>query len=165
MFKLLPIVGTSVWRSYIGVFILYLALLFHVHRSERVIGASRLCNILSEIADSPPQKNKNRGGDIHFRGRLANSELIETIIALITETIRRETKFSRELLGRVLSKERTKRERGRLIRTSLFNSKSVFATMHLYHTSHSALFTANEANKFIWRVVLAHLRELYSKEG
>lgn len=164
MFQLLPIIGTSVWRSYIGVFILYFALLFHVHRSERVIGTSRLCNILSEIADSP-RKNKNRGGDIHFRGRLANSELTETIITLIIETIRRETKFSRELLGRVLSKERTKRERGRLIRTSLFNSKSVFATMHLYHTSHSALFTANEANKFIWSVVLAHLRELYSKEG
>ena len=164
MFKLLPIVGTSVWRSYIGVFISYFALLFHVHRSERVIGTSRLCNILSEIADSQ-RKNKNRSGDIHSRGRLANSELTETIITLITETICRETKFSRELLGRVLSKERTKGERGRLIRTSLFNSKSVFATMHLYHTSHSALFTANEANKFIWRVVLAHLRELYSKEG
>ena len=54
-------------------------------------------------------------------------------------------------------------EKDGFARTPLFNSKSVFATMNLYQTSQRALFTANEANRFMWRVILAHLRELYSK--
>lgn len=37
---------------------------------------------------------------------------------------------------------------------------SVFATTKPYQINHKVLFTANEANKFIWSVILAHLSDL-----
>lgn len=64
---------------------------------------------------------------------------------VIIRTIYGVTKFSFVRVTGSSVKQRVKI----FIHTPLFNSKSVFATMHLYHTSHRALFTAKEANRFI----------------
>lgn len=44
--------------------------------------------------------------------------------------------------------------------TLLAETTSTVPTTRLYHSSHNKLFAAKEANKFMWTVILAHLKDL-----